>query len=281
MTYYHGNETGQTVGNLPAPYYWWEAGAMFMTLIQYWYFTGDATYNNVTTQGLLAQIGPNKNYMPPNQTKTEGNDDQAFWAFAALTAAGSCLIPCAFHEGPTTGHSISWTLISAELKYPNPPADQPSWLALAQAVFNFQTTEWDDNTCGGGLRWQIFTFNNGYDLKNLISNGGFFQLAARLAVYTGNQTYADWADKMWDWCTEKSLLINTKNWQINDNTDVKNNCTTVDQLQWSYNYGTMLMGSAYMYNYVRPHPPSALSPPLIISIRPTALPSGMTASKAS
>lgn len=107
MTYYHGNETGQTVGNLPAPYYWWEAGAMFMTLIQYWYFTGDATYNNVTTQGLLAQIGPNKNFMPPNQTKTEGNDDQAFWAFAALTAAGSCPIPCAFHEGPTTGHSIS------------------------------------------------------------------------------------------------------------------------------------------------------------------------------
>jgi len=161
--------------------------------------------------------------MPPNQTKTEGNDDQAFWAFAALTAA--------------------------ELKYPNPPADQPSWLSLAQAVFNFQTTEWDDNTCGGGLRWQIFTFNNGYDLKNLISNGGFFQLAARLAVYTGNQTYADWADKMWDWCTEKSPLVNTTTWQINDNTDVNNNCATVDQLQWSYNYGTMLMGSAYMYNY--------------------------------
>lgn len=73
---------------------------------------------------------------------------------------------------------------------------------------------------------------------------------------------------MWDWCTEKSPLINTKTWQINDNTDVNNNCTTVDQLQWSYNYGTMLMGSAYMYNYVRPHPPFR-SPPLSNNIHQT------------
>ena len=37
MKYYHGNETGGTVGLLPNPYYWWEAGAMFMTMIEYWY----------------------------------------------------------------------------------------------------------------------------------------------------------------------------------------------------------------------------------------------------
>ena len=28
MTYYTGNRTGDTPGNLPDPYYWWEAGAM-------------------------------------------------------------------------------------------------------------------------------------------------------------------------------------------------------------------------------------------------------------
>jgi mannan endo-1,6-alpha-mannosidase len=63
-----------------------------MTLIQYWYFTGDTTYNEVTNQGLLFQIGPDKNYLPPNQTKQLGNDDQAFWAFAVLTAAGMLAI---------------------------------------------------------------------------------------------------------------------------------------------------------------------------------------------
>jgi len=30
MTYYTGNNTGDVPGNLPAPYYWWEAGAMYV-----------------------------------------------------------------------------------------------------------------------------------------------------------------------------------------------------------------------------------------------------------
>ena len=28
--YYTGNNTGDVPGNLPAPYYWWEAGAMLV-----------------------------------------------------------------------------------------------------------------------------------------------------------------------------------------------------------------------------------------------------------
>ena len=71
MTYYKGNLTGMPQGLLPDPYYWWEAGAMFDQMIHYWYYTGDTTYNEVVTQGLIAQVGPNNDYMPPNQTKTE------------------------------------------------------------------------------------------------------------------------------------------------------------------------------------------------------------------
>lgn len=44
---------------------------MFGQMIEYWYYTGDSTYNDVITQGLLAQVGPDNDYMPPNQTKTE------------------------------------------------------------------------------------------------------------------------------------------------------------------------------------------------------------------
>ena len=75
VSYYTGNHTADVPGNLPAPYYWWEAGAMFGALIDYWYFTGDNSHNDITTQAMLFQVGPNKDYMPPNQTKTEGNDD--------------------------------------------------------------------------------------------------------------------------------------------------------------------------------------------------------------
>lgn len=137
---------------------------------------------------------------------------------------------------------------AAEMKFPDPPANQPSWLALAQAVFNEQAHRWDTTACGGGLRWQIFTWNKGYEYKNSISNGGFFQLAARLARYTGNQTYADWAQKTWDWMETTPLL--TQQYNIYDGADMSNNCTQPIELQWTYNIGTFLMGAANMYNYV-------------------------------
>ncbi|OCT54827.1 Mannan endo-1,6-alpha-mannosidase DCW1 [Cladophialophora carrionii] len=221
VTYYTGYRPGDVPGNLPAPYYWWQAGAMFGSLIDYWYFTGDASYNEITTQAMLHQVGPDNDFMPPNQTKTEGNDDQAFWGMAALSAA--------------------------ENVFPNPPSDQPQWLALAQAVFNTQAARWDTMSCGGGLKWQIFAFNNGYNYKNTISNGCFFNMGARLAVYTGNQTYADWADRMWDWVT--AIGLRDEQYNFFDGSDDNLNCTELDHIQWTYNAGTFLVGAANMYNY--------------------------------
>lgn len=57
-------------------------------------------------------------------------------------------------------------MTAAEYKFPNPPSDQPQWLALAQGVWNSQAIRWNAQTCGGGLNWQIYQFNNGYDYKN-------------------------------------------------------------------------------------------------------------------
>lgn len=222
MSMYTGNQPGQIPGNLPAPYYWWEAGAFCGVMIDYWYFTGDAQYNDIITQAMLWQVGPDDDFMPPNQTKTEGNDDQAFWGMAALSAA--------------------------EQRFPNPPSDQPQWLALAQAVFNTQAARWDTTSCGGGLKWQIFTFNTGYNYKNTISNGCFFNMASRLAVYTANDTYARWADKMWDWCFAIGLI--SSDYEIFDGSDDNLNCSQVDHVRWTYNAGTFLIGAANMYNYV-------------------------------
>jgi mannan endo-1,6-alpha-mannosidase len=146
MQYYKGNQSGQTPGILPGPppagdYYWWEGGSMWGTLIDYWKLTGDKSYNDVVTQAMLWQVGPNKDYMPPNVTASLGNDDQGFWGMSAMLAA--------------------------ENNFPDPPSDQPQWLALAQAVFNTQADpNRHDDTCNGGLRWQIPLSNNGYNYKN-------------------------------------------------------------------------------------------------------------------
>lgn len=193
-----------------------------MILIDYWHYTNDTTYNAETIQGMIHQVGPNNDYMPPNQTKTEGNDDQGFWGMAAMLAA--------------------------ETNFENPPPDQPQWLALAQAVFNDMAARWDTATCGGGLRWQIFQFNNGFTYKNSIANGCFFNLGARLARYTGNDTYAQWAQRVWDW--ENSIGLMDEGYNVYDGSDDTKNCTTIDRLQWTYNAGVYLHGAANMYNYV-------------------------------
>ena len=227
MTYYHGNESGQTPGILPGPppagdYYWWEGGALWGTMIDYWHYTGDDTYNDVVSQAMLHQVGPNQDYQPPNYTASLGNDDQGFWGMSAMQAA--------------------------EENFPDPPEDQPQWLALAQAVFNTQADPArHDDTCGGGLRWQIPFANNGYNYKNSIANGCFFNIGARLARYLDNSTYADWAERTWDWVSDVGFM--NSNYSIFDGAHVETNCTDINRAQFSYNNAIYLLGAAHMYNY--------------------------------
>ncbi|KAK1247389.1 hypothetical protein MKX07_002298 [Trichoderma sp. CBMAI-0711] len=219
VKYYSGNETGQVPGILPEPYYWWESGALFNTLIDYWAQTGDDTYNAVTKQGLLWQVGEGNNLMPVNQTASEANDDQGVWALAALSAA--------------------------ESGFPSPAADQLQWLDLAKNVFDDLVARWDTKTCGGGLRWQIFTFNAGYDYKNSASNGVFFDLAARLYLQTKNSTYSHWASEVFEW--EQKVGLISDSYDVFDGVRTEA-CGTVDKIQNSMNAGIFLHGSAAMYN---------------------------------
>lgn len=170
---------------------------------------------------MLHQAGEEYNFMPVNQSKTLGNDDQAFWGMAAMTAA--------------------------ETGFPDPPDGKPGWLALAKTVFNTQQPRWDPS-CGGGLRWQIFPFNTGYNYKNSISNGCYFNLAARLALYSGNTTYADEAVKTWDWMWNVNL-IKHDTYHIVDGAHNTDNCTQMDANTWTYNSGVFLLGAAAMYNH--------------------------------
>ena len=140
-------------------------------------------------------------------------------------------------------------MTAAEIKFPD-VSNGFSWLSLAQGVFNSQKGRWDTTMCDGGLTWQMFQYQgSGYTMKNAISNGGFFQLAARLARYTENKEYATWATKVWDWSVN-SPLVNNKTWVVQDSTEGTNGCKDGANIPWTYNYGTYLMGAASMYNYV-------------------------------
>ncbi|ANB11543.1 Dcw1p [Sugiyamaella lignohabitans] len=222
MDYYNGDQYGGTPGMFVNPYYWWEAGAAFGSMLDYWFYTGNTTYNDVIKAGMLYQTGKNNDYMPSNQTTTEGNDDQGFWGILVMDAA--------------------------EKNFSNPDPDQAQWLSLAQAVFNTMASRWDTDTCHGGLRWQIFTWNNGYNYKNSVANGCFFHMGARLARYTGNTTYSDWSEKVWDWMTTVGF-INETSGQLIDGADISTNCTTHTPYEWTYNYGLFTAGAAYLYDF--------------------------------
>lgn len=218
VSLYDGKDSSGIPGLLPPPYYWWESGLAHDSLINYWFLTGDGTHNDLVTQGLLWQLSETENFMPPNQTKSLGNDDQSTWAHACMTAA--------------------------ERGFPDPPSNSgiDSWLQAAQNVFDNQVERWDTDHCDGGLRWQIYPFNNGYDYKNTLSNGNFLHLAARLAHYTGNQTFTDWATKITEW-SEDAGLVSSKG-AVFDGVSV-NGCKP-NHIQWTANFGIYLSAYAYM-----------------------------------
>ncbi|KFY03063.1 hypothetical protein V490_00305, partial [Pseudogymnoascus sp. VKM F-3557] len=234
MLEYKGNLSGQTPGLLPGPpptplvldagYFWWEAGAMFGSLLDYWYYTGDSSYNPEIKQALIHQAGDHNDYLPQNHQHRDHRANRpttGFWGMSAMTAA--------------------------EFNFENPEPDQPQWLALAQAVFHTQAERLDPDTCGGGLHWQAYSYLNGYSYKNSISNGCFFNIGARLALYTKNATYAKYAEESWEWMTGVGFI--DKDYNIFDGADQADNCTEINQVPFSYNAGIFLLGAATMYNY--------------------------------
>ena len=69
MSYYVGNQTGKEPGLLYPPYYWWEAGAMWGGMVEYWHYTGDTSYNDVVAQAILAQASPTNDFMMPEEAR--------------------------------------------------------------------------------------------------------------------------------------------------------------------------------------------------------------------
>ncbi|KAL9095935.1 MAG: hypothetical protein Q9165_001933 [Trypethelium subeluteriae] len=207
------------VGLFPKAYSWSESAIIWDAFIDYWFLTGDGQYNDLVSGSILSQQGPNLDFMPVNQTASEGNDDQAFWGLAAMSAG-----------------ERAFPVLSG----------QSTWLTLAENVFNEQAARWDNQSCNGGLRWQIFTFNNGYDEKTSLANALFFQLAARLAQFTGNQTYVTWADQTFTWLQNSGLI--TPDYVAWSSTSVSSNCSSFNHIQWSANFSPLISGSAILSN---------------------------------
>jgi len=220
MSYYHGD--AEKFVDLEKPYYWWQCGAFMGSMLDYSHYTGDTSYDPTIAKALLAQMGPNKDFMLPTHFGQEGNDDQAMWGFSIMAAA--------------------------ERNFPQPNPTAPSYLDLSANLWNSLASRWNTTACNGGLLWQIFASNpNGLDYKNSVSNGGLFQISARLARATGNETYSQWAEKVWDWSKGVGLIDDDYN--VQDGASSSHNCTDINPLSFSYTSGIYIYGAAVMANH--------------------------------
>ena len=226
-TYYNPQAKGFKQGLLPfPPYYWWESGAFWGTMLDYSRYTGDGQYDELIGQGILSQGSPTTDFMMWDQAFNLGNDDQVFWGLSAMTAAEN-LFPLPEKRAPNVTNAI--------------------WYQLSRGVFQNMVRRWNTTLCAGGLKWQFLPENRGFDYRSTITNVGFFQLAARLARFSGNSTYGAWADKSWSWM-EAVGLIDKDTLAVYDGAGDVKNCTEVNKDQWSYNMAVAVHGAAVMWN---------------------------------
>ena len=195
-------------------------------MLDYSRYTGDKQYDQLIGEGILSQASPTTDFMMWDQKYDLGNDDQAFWALASITAAENHF-PIPASRAANTSSAV--------------------WYQLSRGVFQNMVNRWNTTACGGGLKWQFIPENKGFDYRSTITNVGFFQLAARLARFSGNATFAQWAGKSWDWM-ETTGLIDASTYAIYDGAGDVENCTQVNHDQWSYNMAAAVHGAATMWN---------------------------------
>lgn len=90
--------------------------------------------------------------------------------------------------------------------------------------------------------------NNGYNYKNSIANGAYFNMAARLARYTNDISYADEAESTFQWMRDIGFV--DEQYNVFDGAHTEFECRDINRAQFSYNAAVLLQGSAFMYDVV-------------------------------
>lgn len=224
---------------------WWQSGVVWDTILDYSSATSDWRFGIRIEEALNANQGPGANFdrgardINGSRMEQVANDDILWWALASMKAA--------------------------EL---NLGGKKDHWLTLAANTWKLMKRRWEEDSafCGGGIRWQLPGrtlpgWEGTIRYKQTISNGMFFQLSARLFDYTGEATYEEMANTIWDWLAgEKVQFIKQSEplWEIRDGhagedlpADQATKCEpdgTGEKKQWTYNTGVLLFGSAVMHS---------------------------------
>ena len=132
-----------------------------------------------------------------------------------------------------------WIAIAALDAY-NRTSDK-SYLTLAEEIYRFMMTGFDDKT-GGGLYWKEDEKNT----KNTCSNGPGILVALQLYKITKKNEYLKTAIELYNW-TNKNLR--DSNGIFYD--AIKVPSLTIDSTRYTYNTGTMLQSNVLLYTITK------------------------------
>lgn len=114
-------------------------------------------------------------------------------------------------------------------------------LARAEEIFALVVSGWDDDPTHpnpGGVFWTQAPWSND---RNTVSNMPGAQLGLRLHQITGEQSYLDWALKMYDWTNEN---LQRPDGLYSDHVDLAG---TIEPTVWSYNQGVPVGVNVLLY----------------------------------
>ncbi|MCE5206121.1 MAG: glycosyl hydrolase family 76 [Porphyromonadaceae bacterium] len=140
-------------------------------------------------------------------------------------------------------------------KWKNNFYDDMEWIALALfrmykatgevkykdatiELWNFIKDGWNEAYAGGGIAWRTVEPYK----KNACSNGPACILAARLYQETGDESYKEWAVKIYHW--EKVTLLQNDG-AVLDHIDGRDN--TLTNWKFTYNHGTFIGSAVELY----------------------------------
>ncbi|KAI8908021.1 glycoside hydrolase [Gorgonomyces haynaldii] len=203
---------------------WWESGVYWGTIFEYARVFKDNSFGNDVANALsLASYGQTGSFLGAlgavaATLQGKWNDDIMWWGLASVTGA---------------------EIFGKDTKMPG----GKTFLQVAQQTYEEAWQQYDPSTCGGGIYWSRDRQNpktKGY--KSTITNVQHMMLGARLFLLTGNQTYIQNSQQLYNWM-KRGLIANGK---VFDGVDADQGCG-MNINEHSYNPGVLLGAMGWLY----------------------------------
>ena len=120
---------------------------------------------------------------------------------------------------------------------------EQKYLDAVLLLWNDIIKAWNTEYAGGGLAWKKDMLYS----KNACSNGPASILAARLYKLTNDQTYLDWAIKIYEW--QKDYLFDRSTGAVYDN--INGQTDVLNKTALTYNQGTFLGTAVELYSITK------------------------------